>query len=145
MAGISGENTLARESYWRSQIATRGQSELSIAAYCRRHKLAVWQYHWWKRELKRRNALGISVPFAEVRLLNAVPERGSGIEVELRGRRRIVVHPKGEIVLRTTPARWRCGACDSRHRWTMKHCPPAGQYRNKVAFQAWINRQIREV
>lgn len=90
---MPGKSASERERYWRSQIAACEKSGLSIASYCRRHKLAQWQYHWWKRELKRRDACRISVPFAEVRVLDAVAEQVPAIEVELRGGRRIVVHP----------------------------------------------------
>lgn len=93
MDGVCGKSASTRESYWRSQIAACGQSGLSIAGYCRRHKVAQWQYHWWKRELKRRDACVVRPVFAEVRIPDALLETPPGIEVVLRGGRRLVVRP----------------------------------------------------
>jgi len=93
MSGISGKGVSERESYWRSQMSSCAQSGLSIAAYCRRHKLPVWQYHWWKRELKRRDACGETLPFLEVGFRDALLETSLPVEVVLRGERRIMVRP----------------------------------------------------
>jgi transposase-like protein len=37
---------------WRRRIAEQRESELSIAAFCRRHGLTQVSFHYWKRRLR---------------------------------------------------------------------------------------------
>ena len=85
MADTDGMNQAERESYWREQIAACAASGMSAVRYCREAGMPVVKYRWWKRELKRRNALAVlPVLFAEVR---PVPRCGAvpppSIEVAL--------------------------------------------------------------
>ena len=85
MADTDGMNQAERESYWREQIAACAASGMSAVRYCREAGMPVVKYRWWKRELKRRNALAVlPALFAEVR---PVPRCGAvpppSIEVAL--------------------------------------------------------------
>ncbi|QDT79659.1 hypothetical protein Mal35_31240 [Gimesia maris] len=45
-----------REAFWRTTISDRMQSGLSIRAFCVREGLSEPVYHYWRRELKKRDA-----------------------------------------------------------------------------------------
>ncbi|QDV17750.1 hypothetical protein Pan153_24050 [Gimesia panareensis] len=45
-----------REAFWRTTISDRMQSGLSIRAFCEREGLSEPTYHYWRRELKKRDA-----------------------------------------------------------------------------------------
>ncbi len=45
-----------REAFWRTTISNRMQSGLSIRAFCEREGLSEPTYHYWRRELKKRDA-----------------------------------------------------------------------------------------
>jgi transposase-like protein len=46
----------ARERSWRETILDWQASGLSIRAYCRLHGLTETAFHYWRRELRRRDA-----------------------------------------------------------------------------------------
>jgi hypothetical protein len=95
MADVRANGRQAREAYWREQIGTCESSGLSIAGYCRRHGVAVSQYHWWKRELKRRDSERGVTPsvFAEVQMVSVAAAVSPLLEVIVANGRRIGVHP----------------------------------------------------
>ena len=45
-----------REQFWRRTVADRAQNELTIQAYCRQNHLSPATFHFWQRELARRDA-----------------------------------------------------------------------------------------
>jgi len=45
-----------REAFWRQTLSDRLQSGLSIRAFCQREGLREPAYHYWRRELKKRDA-----------------------------------------------------------------------------------------
>ena len=45
-----------REAFWRKTFSDRLQSGLSIRAFCEREGLSEPTYHYWRRELKKRDA-----------------------------------------------------------------------------------------
>ncbi|QDT22405.1 IS66 family insertion sequence element accessory protein TnpA [Gimesia chilikensis] len=45
-----------REAFWRQTLSDRLQSGLSIRAFCQREGLSEPAYHYWRRELKKRDA-----------------------------------------------------------------------------------------
>ena len=45
-----------REAFWRKTLSDRLQSGLSIRAFCEREGLSEPAYHYWRRELKKRDA-----------------------------------------------------------------------------------------
>ncbi len=47
---------LKKEKFWRRMIGGQARSGLSISGWCRRHALQESGFHWWRRELSRRDA-----------------------------------------------------------------------------------------
>ena len=45
-----------QEAFWRKTLSDRLQSGLSIRAFCEREGLSEPAYHYWRRELKKRDA-----------------------------------------------------------------------------------------
>ena len=46
---------LAKERLWRSIIRRQQQSDLPVHAFCRNEGVKVGNFHWWRRELNRRD------------------------------------------------------------------------------------------
>ena len=94
MTRITISKKESRESYWRGHIASCESSGKSILQSCRDEGLSISKYHWWKRELGRRNALHAQMPsFAEVRVALPVASSPALIEVALGEQRRVRVWP----------------------------------------------------
>ena len=51
-----GSRDLTKEKFWRRMIGGQSRSGLSISGWCRRHALQESGFHWWRRELSRRDA-----------------------------------------------------------------------------------------
>lgn len=51
-----GSRDLKKEKFWRRMIGGQSRSGLSIRGWCRRHALQESGFHWWRRELSRRDA-----------------------------------------------------------------------------------------
>jgi len=47
-----------KESFWRSVLRRQASSGMSIRAWCRQEELSEAGFHWWRRELARREACG---------------------------------------------------------------------------------------
>ena len=46
---------LAKEAAWRRRVARHAGSGQSVRAWCRRHRVKEAAFHWWRRELARRD------------------------------------------------------------------------------------------
>ena len=94
MAGRIHEDAGSREEFWREHVAGWEQSGQSIRGYCRAQGLSEAGFHFWKRELKRREerrASKASGPaFAELQIAEV---HEASIEIVLADARRIQVHP----------------------------------------------------
>ncbi len=94
MAGRIAVGTGGRESYWRGHVAGWARSGESVRGYCRSRGLSEAGFHFWKRELKRREASSVSstgvAGFAEVQV---APAHEALIEIAVSGAHRIQVHP----------------------------------------------------
>ncbi len=44
-----------KERRWRRHVGDQRRSGMSVREYCREHKLSESGFHWWKRELARRD------------------------------------------------------------------------------------------
>lgn len=97
--------SVEREAYWRGHVEGQGRSGESIRGYCRTHGLSEAGFHFWRRELARRDSPGGAgqaaglgkradkgVAFAEVRVASS-PQSVAAIEISLPGLRRVWVHP----------------------------------------------------
>ena len=56
MAQRGRERDRIREEFWRATLQRRHSSGLTVRAFCRRERLHESSYHFWRRELKRRDA-----------------------------------------------------------------------------------------
>jgi Transposase len=72
---------------WRQRIGEHLASGQSVAAFCRDHGLSENSFYVWKRRLRQ----GETAPFVEVKTASADAGPCSGIEVGLRGHRRLLV------------------------------------------------------
>ena len=91
MANIAAARKRKKHSGWRRHIKAQAGSDLSIAAYCRRHGLPEHGFYWWRRELARRD---VQPPaFVPVTVAVQTPaSTGEGrIEIILPGDRRVRV------------------------------------------------------
>ena len=50
-----GERDLKRERFWRAALRRRQQSGLTVRAFCRGEQLPETSYHFWRREIVRRD------------------------------------------------------------------------------------------
>lgn len=94
----------SREGYWRGQVSAWERSGESVRGYCRSRSVSEAAFHFWKRELKRRDAGAASRPerpaFVEVGIPSSAVDKGfpwaaheALIEIAVAGSRRIQVHP----------------------------------------------------
>ncbi len=51
-----GARDHAKEAAWRRRLARHADSGQSIRGWCRRHRVKEAAFHWWRRELARRDA-----------------------------------------------------------------------------------------
>ena len=47
---------LKKEAAWRRRVTRHAESGQSVRAWCRRHRVQETAFHWWRRELARRDA-----------------------------------------------------------------------------------------
>lgn len=87
---IGAKRDLKKEAFWRKLIGGRAKSGLSIRAWCRKRGVNEVSFHWWRRELARRDAEPSQAAFVPVHVVpDIVPEAHGGIEIVLSGGHRI--------------------------------------------------------
>ena len=93
---------LTKEAAWRRRLGRHAESGQTVRAWCRRHGLTEAAFHWWRRELARRdteplpsvrrNAEVPAASFVPVHLTDHPARDGDGqIEIELTDGRRVRV------------------------------------------------------
>ena len=93
---------LAKEAAWRRRLARHANSGQTVRAWCRRHGVKEASFHWWRRELARRDAEQapsvrrdaevLPCSFVPVHLADDSARDGDGqIEIELTDGRRVRV------------------------------------------------------
>ncbi len=81
---------LAKEAAWRRRLAGHADSGQTVRGWCRRHRVTETGFHWWRRELARRDAEAQASSFVPVRLIEDPAWNGDGqIEIELTDGRRV--------------------------------------------------------
>jgi len=87
-----------RERFWRRHVEAHGRSGARVRTYCAQHGLTESAFHYWKRELRRRDGEAATVDsrrgdeagarvesrgpvFAEVDVASCEPASPSGVEV----------------------------------------------------------------
>lgn len=83
---------LTKEAAWRRRLDRHADSGQSIRAWCRRHRVKEAAFHWWRRELARRDTEAQASSFVPVHLTDDPARDGDGlIEIELTDGRRVRV------------------------------------------------------
>jgi hypothetical protein len=83
---------LAKEAAWRGRLARHADSEQSVRAWCRRHRVKETAFHWWRRELARRDAESQATSFVPVKVIDDPDQDGHGqIDIEFTDGRRVRV------------------------------------------------------
>lgn len=93
---------LIKEAVWRRRLDRHADSGQTVRAWCRRHGVKEAVFHWWRRELARRNteqapsvhrdAEVQATSFVPVHLTDDAVWSGDGqIEIELTDGRRVRV------------------------------------------------------
>jgi hypothetical protein len=83
---------LKKEKYWRRIVRGHIDSGLSIRAWCKKHGENDAAFHWWRRELARRDAERPKAAFVPVHVTeDASANTGGGIEILLGGGQRVRV------------------------------------------------------
>jgi len=80
----TGRRDLKKESAWRQRVDRQANSGQSVRAWCHRQGLKESAFHWWRRELARRDAEKPSPSFVPVQVTEDRPAHGaSQIEIVL--------------------------------------------------------------
>ena len=83
---------LTKEAAWRRRLARHADSGQSVRAWCLRHRVKEAAFHWWRRELARRDAEAQGCSFVPVHVTDEPSRDGDGlIEIELTDGRRVRV------------------------------------------------------
>lgn len=80
------------EAFWRGAIARQVESGWSVAEFCRRERLRVSSFYYWKREIERRDRELPASGFVSV-VVRETAAAGKPIVVELAGGTRIILEP----------------------------------------------------
>ena len=73
---------LAKEAAWRRRLAWQADSGQSIRAWCRRHRVKEAAFHWWRRELARRDGEAQAPSFLPVHMTDD-PARNDDPQIEI--------------------------------------------------------------
>ena len=126
-----GRRDASREVFWRSVVGRQAASGLGIRAFCRQEELSESAFHWWRREIGRRNApkrrarRRSTWPAKPPAFLPVVVEhqqqREEAITIELAGRRVLRLPgsmPVGRLaeVVRALEAGWAADSADGGER-----------------------------
>jgi hypothetical protein len=119
MARRMGRDTV-KETHWRKHVEAQEASGLAVRAYCQDEGLSESCFHWWRREIARRDREArasrpqkpMRARFAEIRVIDRSgdgtcsvdqdqpldksktdPTEATGVEIYLSGGRRLRVYP----------------------------------------------------
>ena len=73
---------LAKEAAWRRRVDRHAESGQTVRAWCRRHRVKETAFHWWRRELARRDAEVQAPSFVPVRVTDD-PARDNDPQIEI--------------------------------------------------------------
>jgi transposase len=89
----AGKRDLKKESFWRRAIIEQSGSGVSVRRWCRKHGLTEASFHWWRRELRQRDAEPRSMSLVPVHVTDDRPRDGQPrIEIVLTDGRRVGLH-----------------------------------------------------
>ena len=77
-----------REAFWRRVLRRREKSGLTVVEFCRREDLSPTTYHFWRREIQRRDAEppsphSDSSPMTTLVPVHVVDDRSSAAPIEI--------------------------------------------------------------
>jgi hypothetical protein len=79
-----------KEAAWRRRLKQHAESGRSVRAWCRAHRVTETAFHWWRRELARRDAEAQAPAFVPVHVAEDPARNGdSPIEIVLTDGRRV--------------------------------------------------------
>jgi len=83
---------LTKEAAWRRRLARHADSGQTVRAWCRRHGVTEAAFHWWRREVARRDAQAQPTSFVPVHVTDDPTRDGDPtIEIVLADGRRVRV------------------------------------------------------
>ena len=83
---------LSKEAAWRRRLARHAESGQSVRAWCRRHRVKEAAFHWWRRELARRDGEARATAFLPVHVTDdPAGDADPQIEIVLTDGRRVRV------------------------------------------------------
>jgi len=83
---------LTKEAAWRRRLSRHAASGQSVRAWCRQHRVTEAAFHWWRRELARRDAETRATSFVPVHVTDSPARDGDQhIEIMLTDGRRVRV------------------------------------------------------
>jgi len=77
----NGVRRAEKETCWRVHVGWQSSSGVSVRAYCLEHEISEPSFHWWRREIRRRDAereCRRRLPLAVVDQRNRSTETGDG-------------------------------------------------------------------
>jgi hypothetical protein len=96
MASGAAKRDLRKESKWRRHVMAQAASGQSVRAYCRGRGISEQGFHWWRRELARRDTVkpagaAAFVPVEVTGTPVAASASAGAVEIVLPGDRRVRV------------------------------------------------------
>lgn len=73
---------LSKEAAWRRRLVRHADSGQTVRAWCRRHRVKEAAFHWWRRELARRDAEAQAPTFVPVQAADD-PARDDDAQIEV--------------------------------------------------------------
>ena len=126
-----GRRDAGREAFWREAVGRQATSSLGVRAFCRQEKLSESAFHWWRREIGRRDAPKRPARRSSARsnkppaflpvVVEHQQQREEAITIELAGRRVLRLPgsmPVGRLaeVVRALEAGWAANSADGGER-----------------------------
>lgn len=78
-----------KESFWRRMVQEQPASGFTVRAWCDQHRVPTASFHWWRRELARRDGRKSKARFARVRVVEGEAGADGRIEIVLACGRRV--------------------------------------------------------
>jgi len=83
---------LNKESFWRRMVREQPASGFTVRAWCDQHRVPTASFHWWRRELARRDGKKSKAGFVPVHVVKGeVADTDGRIEIVLACGRRVRV------------------------------------------------------
>jgi len=81
---------------WRRHVDCQATGDLTIAAYCRKTKLNLGTFRWWRSRLNRRSPAGNTPGFVMMPHVSGTATALNGVTILLPGNVRLIAYPQTE-------------------------------------------------